>query len=90
MGVADEEYGQRVAAVIVLRDMSWLTLTKLRNDLRGSLSGYKLPTLLFLADNLPKTISGKVQKIALRKEIFDSGKYDANIQRFVSGTRARL
>lgn len=85
MGVADEEFGQRVAAVIVLRDTSSsLSLTKLRNDLRASLSGYKLPTLLFVIDSIEKTASGKVQKIQLRKEVFDSGKYESKIQRFVA------
>lgn len=83
VGVADEDLGQRVAAVIVLRDATSLSITELRNDLRGSMSGYKLPTLLYVADNLPKTTSGKVQKAALRRDVFDSGIYDSAIQRFV-------
>lgn len=95
MGVADEEFGQRVAAVIVMRDTSGssLSLKKLRDDLRSSLSGYKLPTLMYLAGSLPRTASGKVQKINLRKEIFDSGKHEDKIQRFVppsAETRSRL
>lgn len=88
MGVADEEFGQRVAAVIVLRDRDFLMLNALRDDLRKSLSGYKLPTLLYLAEDLPKTVSGKVQKIALRKEVFDSGRFEDRIQKFASsGTK---
>ncbi|KAH8879724.1 acetyl-CoA synthetase-like protein [Thozetella sp. PMI_491] len=83
VGVPDEEFGQRVAAIAVLRKMKSLSLTKLRDDLRASLSGYKLPTLLYVADELPKTISGKVQKRALGKDIFESGKYRGCIQVFV-------
>lgn len=71
VGVEDEEFGQRVAATIKLREDQTtysskgrqLTIDELRNDLRDRLAGYKLPTLLRLLDKeLPKTASGKVQK----------------------------
>jgi acyl-CoA synthetase (AMP-forming)/AMP-acid ligase II len=94
MGIADEDFGQRVAAVVVLRDVQQtLSLVKLRNDLRETLSGYKLPTALYVAPELAKTASGKIQKKALRTEIFDSGRYEDVIQRYASkssGIRAKL
>lgn len=81
MGVADEEFGQRVAAVVVLRDLNQrLALAKLRNDLRSIMSSYKLPTLLYVSQELPRTASGKVQKEALRKDVFDSGRYVDQIE----------
>jgi malonyl-CoA/methylmalonyl-CoA synthetase len=62
VGVPDEEFGQRVGAVICLREDQDLyepdpdagagttrrqfTLRDLRQDLRSRLAGYKLPTLL--------------------------------------------
>lgn len=77
VGVADEEYGQRVGAVISLRDddlaMDFiksrgrtpgaLSLDELRSDLRSRLVGYKLPTILrIITEDISKTASGKVQK----------------------------
>ncbi|KAL4744380.1 hypothetical protein BDW72DRAFT_199653 [Aspergillus terricola var. indicus] len=71
VGVESEEFGQRVAAAVVLRkDTPPLGLEKLRTDLRSRLAGYKLPTLLRLVDELPKSASGKVVKRTLQKVLF--------------------
>jgi malonyl-CoA/methylmalonyl-CoA synthetase len=83
VGVEDDEFGQRVAAAVKLRedqhtyscqsheDGKQLTIDDLRKDLRGRLAGYKLPTLLrVLKSELPKTASGKVQKKVLGPELF--------------------
>jgi malonyl-CoA/methylmalonyl-CoA synthetase len=79
VGVEDDEFGQRVAAAIKLREDQniysvggkELTIDGLRNDLRGRLAGYKLPTLLRILDTeLPKTASGKVQKKLLGPRLF--------------------
>ncbi|PGG97361.1 hypothetical protein AJ79_09234 [Helicocarpus griseus UAMH5409] len=84
VGVADEEFGQRVAAVVSLRDDQTvyrregnggvgaaLTLDVLRNDLRRRLAGYKLPTLLRVVEGeLPKSATGKVVKKVLGPNYF--------------------
>ncbi|KFX86831.1 hypothetical protein V490_08806 [Pseudogymnoascus sp. VKM F-3557] len=83
VGVADEEFGQRVGAVVTLRDDQdiysfgdniegkKLSLDDLRKDLRGRLAGYKLPTLLrIIKGDLPKGQSGKVLKKKLGPELF--------------------
>jgi acyl-CoA synthetase (AMP-forming)/AMP-acid ligase II len=67
VGVEDEEFGQRVAAVVTLKDehkASGLSLKKLRGDLRGVLAGYKMPTVLRVVEGeIPKGATGKVQKV---------------------------
>ena len=72
MGVEDEEFGQRVAAAIVLRDdlRQSLTLDELRADLRGSLAGYKMPTLLRIVTEIRKNATGKAIKKVLVNELF--------------------
>ena len=85
VGVPSEEYGQRVAALVSLQAEATrpaslrsnkilrhvLTIDDLRRDLRERLAGYKLPTLLRIVDNeLPKTITGKVQKKILGPRFF--------------------
>jgi malonyl-CoA/methylmalonyl-CoA synthetase len=85
VGVPDEEYGQRVAALVSLQNdeahivssssndatQHALTIDDLRQDLRERLAGYKLPTLLRIADGeFPKTGTGKVQKKILGPRFF--------------------
>ncbi|KAL5363342.1 hypothetical protein BJX96DRAFT_177982 [Aspergillus floccosus] len=81
VGVADDEYGQRVAAAITTRNKDSLTLEKLRADLRSRLAGYKLPTLLRIVDELPKSASGKAVKRVLEKELFPPSGH-SDIQRW--------
>jgi malonyl-CoA/methylmalonyl-CoA synthetase len=85
VGVADEEFGQRVAALISLREEELtdsyfethgnaeyvLTIDDLRRELRDRLIGYKMPTLLRIVEGeLPKTVTGKVQKNILGPQFF--------------------
>ena len=72
VGVDDEEFGQRVAAAIVLRDdiRQQLTIDQLRSDLRSSLAGYKMPTLLRVVGDIKKNATGKVIKKVLVNELF--------------------
>ncbi|KAK5687653.1 hypothetical protein LTS10_001793 [Elasticomyces elasticus] len=85
VGVEDEEFGQRVAAAIVLRDdlRDKLTLNELRQDLRSSLAGYKMPTILRVVSELRKNATGKVIKKALVNELFPESGHD-DVQRWVS------
>ncbi|CAG9952986.1 unnamed protein product [Clonostachys rosea f. rosea IK726] len=73
VGVEDEEYGQKVAAAIVQRKEGLnepLTIERLRADLRSRLAPYKLPLLLRVVEELPRTPSGKVVKPKVSKELF--------------------
>jgi malonyl-CoA/methylmalonyl-CoA synthetase len=81
VGVEDEEFGQRVGAVVSLRDNHGkslsthqkhkLLLNDLRKDLAGKLVGYKMPTLLRVWEGeLPKGQTGKVLKRQLGPELF--------------------
>lgn len=85
VGVDDEEFGQRVAAAIVLRGdvREHLALDELRSDLRGSLAGYKMPTLLRVVKEIPKNATGKVMKKILVKELFPADGHP-DVQRWTS------
>ena len=60
VGVADPEWGERVAAVLVLKEGGSLTLADLRAWARERLAVYKVPTRLQLTDSLPRNAMGKV------------------------------
>jgi malonyl-CoA/methylmalonyl-CoA synthetase len=64
IGVADDEWGQRVCAVVELRDGSALALDELRERLKPRLAPYKVPRELRIAA-LPRNAMGKVNKPAL-------------------------
>ena len=67
VGVEDEEWGQRVAAVVVLREGGTLELEPLRTWSKQRLAAYKVPTLLKVLDELPRNPMGKVTKPDLMK-----------------------
>lgn len=82
VGVQDEEFGQRVGAILTLHPEAFggpdsgdgLTIEGLREDLRTRLSGYKMPTLLRVVEGeLPKTASGKILKKVLGEKYFPEG-----------------
>lgn len=84
VGIADEEFGQRVGAVVTLRDDQTiygqgkcLTIDDLRRDSRENIVGYKLPTVLRVyKGDLPKGQSGKVLKRLLGPELFPNTSWD--------------
>lgn len=67
VGLPDEEWGQRVAAVVVPRGD--LTASTLENHCRAHLAGFKCPRTIAHAGELPRTASGTVDRAALREYI---------------------
>jgi malonyl-CoA/methylmalonyl-CoA synthetase len=67
VGVRDAEWGERIAAAVVLRDGDALDLPSLRTWGKELLSAYKLPSRLLVLDALPRNAMGKVMKPAVVK-----------------------
>jgi malonyl-CoA/methylmalonyl-CoA synthetase len=73
VGVADEEWGERVAAAIVpRRGGEGLVAEGLRAWAAPRLAKYKLPTRVRLVDELPRNAMGKVVKPRVR-DLFAAG-----------------
>lgn len=62
-GIADDELGQRVGAVVVARGP--VTLDELRAHCRGSIAYFKLPERLAIVDHIPYSETGKVNRAQL-------------------------
>ena len=62
VGVPDPEWGERVAAAVVLRGDEVLDLAALRAWAREVLAAYKLPSRLLVLEALPRNAMGKVVK----------------------------
>lgn len=70
LGVADDEWGQRVAALVTPAEgHEDLKLKDLRDALKKEVAGYKVPTLMkVMRDGIPRNQMGKVNKKELVKE----------------------
>jgi fatty-acyl-CoA synthase len=65
-GVADEEFGERLAAVVVRRPGADLDADDVRGFVKDNLASYKVPRDVEFVDELPRTATGKVLKRVLR------------------------
>jgi 2-aminobenzoate-CoA ligase len=71
IGVPDEARGQLVAAYVVLRpgtDAGAGTQKALQDHVKSLIAPYKYPRAVVVVDELPKTLSGKLQRYRLRAE----------------------
>jgi fatty-acyl-CoA synthase len=68
-GVDDEEFGQRLKAVVVTRDGASLSEDDVKGYVKSNLAGYKVPRDVEFVDELPRTSTGKV----LKRELKDDG-----------------
>jgi len=59
VGVPDERWGQRVAAVIAAADGTAPTLEDVQAHCRSSLAGYKVPRSVTVVDRVPRSPAGK-------------------------------
>ena len=67
VGLADEEWGERVHAFVVPRPETRVDPEHLVARCRASLSGYKVPRGITLVEELPRNPSGKILKKVLRE-----------------------
>jgi long-chain acyl-CoA synthetase len=68
VGVPDEERGEIIKAVVVLKPGSNLTKKDLISYCRGRLADYKIPKIVEFWDSIPKTSTGKVARKLLINE----------------------
>jgi fatty-acyl-CoA synthase len=68
IGVPDEKYGEEVMAWIVLKEGLTATVEEVRDFCRGQIAHYKIPRYVRFVDGFPMTVTGKVQKFAMRDE----------------------
>jgi fatty-acyl-CoA synthase len=65
-GVDDEQFGQRLKAVVVVRDGHTLGADDIKQYVKENLAGYKSPREVDFVDELPRTSTGKVLKRELK------------------------
>jgi fatty-acyl-CoA synthase len=70
-GVPDAKYGEEVCAWIVLRAGEHATLEEIRQFCDGQIAHYKIPRYVKFVDELPMTVTGKVQKFIMRDRMIE-------------------
>lgn len=80
VGIPSEQWGQKVAAVVVLKadqahtgraGKAWGVMD-MRRALKDRLAGYKIPQEMKVVESLPKNAMGKINKKNLVREVFGS------------------
>jgi fatty-acyl-CoA synthase len=67
VGVADDEFGQRLKAFVVPRNGAQLTEGMIQTHVRENLARYKVPREVVFMDELPRNSTGKILKRELRR-----------------------
>ena len=66
IGVPDPKYGEEICAWIVLKPGEALEGEAVREFCRGQIAHYKIPRHIKFVEGFPTTVTGKVQKFAMR------------------------
>jgi acyl-CoA synthetase (AMP-forming)/AMP-acid ligase II len=72
VGIDDEEWGQRIAAAVVLAVGAEATPDELRSFAREQLRGSKTPDEIAIVDALPYTDTGKLLRREVRREFVEA------------------
>jgi fatty-acyl-CoA synthase len=77
-GVPDRKYGEEVCAWIVLRAGEQATAEEIQAFCGGQIAHYKVPKYIRFVDELPMTVTGKVQKFVMRERMIEELKLTAD------------
>jgi len=71
-GVPDAKYGEEVCAWIVLKPGQSATEDDIREFCKDQIAHYKVPRYIRFVDDMPMTVTGKVQKFIMREQMVES------------------
>ena len=88
IGVPSELTEDEVKAIVVLREGESLTPEALIEWAGGNMPKYAVPRYVEIVEVLPKSSTGKVQKVELRGDWKSTATYDAESGTYLKGTRS--
>jgi len=78
IGVPDDRYGEEICAWVVLGAGAELDEDELKEYCHGRIARFKIPRYVRFVDSFPMTVTGKVQKFAMReREVEERGLVEA-------------
>ena len=69
VGVPDARYGEELCACIILRPGMQADADEIRAFCNGQIAHYKIPRYVRFVESFPMTVTGKIQKFVLRKQV---------------------
>jgi O-succinylbenzoic acid--CoA ligase len=87
VGLPDEQWGEQVAALLVAETQAEPPdIEALESFLRERLAGFKLPRTIGFTNELPRTVSGTIEREAVRERLLEGE--SRQIERTVDSARA--
>jgi long-chain acyl-CoA synthetase len=74
IGLPDKEWGERVTAVIKIKEGKKIVEEELKNYLKSKLASYKVPKQYIIVNELPKSPAGKILRRELREKFTEKQK----------------
>ncbi|XP_044746078.1 malonate--CoA ligase ACSF3, mitochondrial [Coccinella septempunctata] len=71
VGIPDEKWGERIAAIVVLNGDKTMTVEDLKTWASNRLPKYSIPTVLKVVEAIPRNTMGKVNKREMIKTVFN-------------------
>lgn len=75
IGLPHERLGEEVCACVRVQEGSTITLDEIKTFCKGNISHFKIPSVLVIVDEIPRTLSGKVQKFKLVEQVVNNRKH---------------
>jgi fatty-acyl-CoA synthase len=69
IGVPDQKYGEELCAWVILKAGQTATEDDIRAFCKGQIAHYKVPRYVRFVEAFPMTITGKIQKFAMRDQM---------------------
>ena len=69
IGVPDQKYGEELCAWVILKAGQTATEDDIRGFCKGQIAHYKVPRYVKFVEAFPMTITGKIQKFAMRDQM---------------------
>jgi fatty-acyl-CoA synthase len=70
-GVPDAKYGEELCAWVKLRPGAQATEEEIKSFCKGQIAHYKVPRYVRFVDDFPMTVTGKMQKFAMRERMVE-------------------
>ena len=71
VGVPDKKYGEELCACIRLAPGAQADEAEIRAHCTGKIAHHKIPRYIRFVDAFPMTVTGKVQKFLIRKQMIE-------------------
>lgn len=71
IGVPDEQYGEEIAACIILKEGEEMTVEEMKQFVRDHMAKHKVPKYVDFVDSFPMNAAGKILKYKMREDAIE-------------------